>query len=230
MAGRISYLGGIVTQGLVLDLDAAKRDSYAGVGTAWNDISGNQNNGTLVNGPTFNSGNGGSIVFDGVNDYVDCGNILSNPSSFTLCTWFKSSNTSQTNKGILGRWGGSSTPNTGYMLWIDVLTNPGRLALPINAAPHLTGTTDIRTGAWFYLSGTFNGTTATIYVNGISEGSQSESAISISNNTFDLGRYVDNGGNGQYVQGNISQTQVYNRALSATEILQNYNATKGRYL
>ena len=62
MAGRIAYYGGIVKDGLILDLDAAKRDSYPSSGTVWNDISGFQNNGTLINGPTFNSSNSGNIV------------------------------------------------------------------------------------------------------------------------------------------------------------------------
>ena len=70
MAGRVAYYGNIVKNGLILDMDAAKRDSYPGTGTAWNDISGFQYNGTLTNGPTFNSSNGGSIVFDGVDDRV----------------------------------------------------------------------------------------------------------------------------------------------------------------
>ena len=62
--------GKIVTNGLVLSLDAADRNSYPGTGTTWRDMSGNGNNGTLTDGPTFNSNNGGSIVFDGTNDYV----------------------------------------------------------------------------------------------------------------------------------------------------------------
>ena len=104
MAGRISYLGGIVTQGLVLDLDAAKRDSYVGVGTAWNDISGNGNNGTLTNGPTFNSNNGGSIVFDGVDDYV----TFLNNSTFqinagTVSVWFKTTNAGSGFRSIIAK-------------------------------------------------------------------------------------------------------------------------------
>ena len=66
----------IVTNGLVLCLDAADKKSYPGTGTTWFDRSGNGNNGILVNSPTFNSGNGGSIVFVGHNDYVNCGTIL----------------------------------------------------------------------------------------------------------------------------------------------------------
>jgi hypothetical protein len=61
----------IVTDGLVLCLDAANRKSYPGTGTAWNDLSGNGNNGTLVNGPTFSSANGGNLSFDGTNDYTE---------------------------------------------------------------------------------------------------------------------------------------------------------------
>ena len=71
MAGRIAYYGNLIANKPILCLDAAKKDSYPGTGTAWNDISGNGNNGTLTNGPTFTTGSGGSIVFDGVNDYVD---------------------------------------------------------------------------------------------------------------------------------------------------------------
>jgi hypothetical protein len=88
MAGRIAYYGVIVSNCLVLSLDAAKRDSYPGTGTTWNDISGNRNNGTLTNGPTFNSGNGGSIVFDGTNDYVQT-NYDAALTDFTACVWFK---------------------------------------------------------------------------------------------------------------------------------------------
>ena len=76
MAGRIAYYGGIVTDGLVLHLDAAKRDSYPGSGTVWRDLSGNGNNGTLVNGPAFDRDSGnGSLVFDGVDDYAFKNNI-----------------------------------------------------------------------------------------------------------------------------------------------------------
>ncbi len=73
MAGRIAYYGNIVRDGLVLDLDAAKRDSYPGSGTSWRDIAGGVITGSLINGPTFDGNNGGSIVFDGADDYVNLG-------------------------------------------------------------------------------------------------------------------------------------------------------------
>jgi len=83
MAGRIAYTGGIVTNGLVLNLDAAKRDSYPGSGTIWRDIAGGTATGSLINGPVFNSNNGGYISFDGTNVYGDIGNILFNSASVT---------------------------------------------------------------------------------------------------------------------------------------------------
>ena len=83
-----NYSPKISTDGLVLCLDAANTKSYPGSGTVWSDLSRGGNNGTLTNGPTFNSGNGGSIVFDGVNDYVDCGvSNISLPINITLISW-----------------------------------------------------------------------------------------------------------------------------------------------
>jgi hypothetical protein len=80
------YSPAIVTSGLVLCLDAANRKSYSGTGTTWSDLSGNNYNGTLTNGPTFNGANGGSIVFDSTDDFVNVGNI-GTITSFTVLVW-----------------------------------------------------------------------------------------------------------------------------------------------
>jgi hypothetical protein len=88
MAGRVSYYGNIVKDGLVLDLDAAKLQSYPRTGTLWNDISGNNYVGVLTNGPTFNSSNGGSVVFDGVDDFIEFGDVLDlGTNSLTVSHW-----------------------------------------------------------------------------------------------------------------------------------------------
>ena len=89
MAGRISYTGGVITNNLVLNLDAAKNDSYPAINNGWRDISGNQNNGTLINGPLFNNENNGSIAFDGIDDYVILPSSISNniQSSVTLMSF-----------------------------------------------------------------------------------------------------------------------------------------------
>jgi hypothetical protein len=83
MATQYTF-GKIVTDGLVLALDAADRNSYVGGSTVWNDVSGNNYTGSLVNGPTFSNN---SIVFDGVDDYVDCGLSTFQPTQITLSVW-----------------------------------------------------------------------------------------------------------------------------------------------
>ena len=217
MAGRISYYGNIVKDGLVLDLDAAKRDSYPGTGTAWNDISGFRNNGVLINGPTFNSGNGGSIVFDGSNDYVNLGNPTSlNILNFTVCIWSKSSTFTDYQNLIFKGDGGAGQ----YGIAINSL---GQWTVQ----PNVSFISDTLTlNAWNFLVGTYNGTQITAYRNGEQK---TQYSISQTNrgNTITIGGDIVNN---RYLNGSISQTLIYNRALSATEVLQNYNATKGRYL
>ena len=81
----------IVTDGLILYLDAANTKSYISGSTDWYDLTTYNNDGTLTNGPTFSSTNGGSIVFDGVNDYVQVNNsdILNPTQTITLSVWSK---------------------------------------------------------------------------------------------------------------------------------------------
>ena len=232
MAGRISYLGGIVTQGLVLDLDAAKRDSYVGTGTAWNDISGNRNNGTLVNGPTFDSSNGGSIVFDGVNDY-SIGNTpislnLSQP--VTINTWFYFNNFFPGNPRIIEcqdsnhsiqiiRDGSSNT----------ISTKNNNFQTGNNGTTWFTPTT----GVWYNVTCVWipSSSTTILYSNGVSQTGTFFSNIAAGNqpNKTVLGVRSDFQST-TWLNGRISVVQIYNRALSASEILQNYNATKTRYL
>ncbi len=214
MAGRITYYGGIVTQGLVLALDAAKRDSYAGTGTAWNDISGNRYNGALINGPTFNSSNGGSIVFDGVDDYTSVSpNILS---VNTVCGWFRSTSTSGFRR--LWQWGINE-----FSAYLNSGTYDLRIIYKQNDSP--TGYS-FSANTWTNVAATYNGTTLNVYIAGTQIFSSTRLPAS-SNNQILIGSTI---GGTQNWNGNISQTLVYDRALSATEVLQNYNATKGRYL
>ena len=222
MAGRIAYYGGIVTNGLVLNLDAAKQDSYPRTGTTWRDISGNQNNGTLVNGPTFNSDNGGNIVFDGVNDYVQ---LLATPSSLitsnvTISSWFNTSNTTQ--QMIIGNSGGSSR------FYIETFNRSGTLVAHWGIGSQqnsLTSNAIITTNSWVNYSMTYDGNIAIGYLNGLTTDSTSIGNQTYTNNTLRVGLWV----NTLYFKGNISQVTTYNRALTAQEVLQNYNATKSRY-
>ena len=166
--------GRIVTDGLVLSLDAADQNSYPGSDTTWNDLSGNGNNGTLVNGPTFNSANGGSIVFDGTSQYIDCGSsslLNFGTGNYTLGAWFKT-NTS-IRRTILSRfdYDGLGTIERGY--YIDILsTGKIRTAFETNGSNYrlADSNTSVNTNNYFYVTATrTNTTTINIYVNGIFE-------------------------------------------------------------
>jgi hypothetical protein len=118
----------IVTNGLVLYLDAANRISYVSGSTAWNDMSGFSNNGTLVNGPTFNTGDGGSIVFDGVNDYITLGtqNLIS--TDFTINLWFNAT-TNTTKEHFIISLGYSNNPS--FLITQDTQNN-GESSYPLS--------------------------------------------------------------------------------------------------
>lgn len=220
MAGRISYLGGIVTNGLVLDLDAAKRDSYAGTGTAWNDISGNRNNGTLTNVPTFNSANGGSIVFDGVDDLCT---FSSSPSNVvTVSIWLNLTTitnapiilASSTNIYDSGTWNWSMYIFSSTFFIRGNAGPTGQISTPAS--------TLLNTWTNWVLVRNDGNNICRVYRNGVLFGTSNES--SSTNNPIKIANIATN-----YYNGRISQTLIYNRALSATEVLQNYNATRGRF-
>ena len=236
MAGRVAYYGGIVKDGLVLNLDAAKRDSYPGTGTTWRDISGNQLTGSLVNGPTFNPDNGGSIVFDGSNDYISTTiptvrSLTGTRSSISI--WFRAVNT--TTRGVLiADWDSTGGPLTcrleisGFLL--SSRTIGGNINSPGGAVTPIQSTTLLLNNTWYNVVIQYDGTNSTLYLNGNLEASlvtTERGSNPTGNNSVSIGR----GGafNGLYLNGNIAQTLIYNRALTAQEVLQNYNATKGRF-
>ena len=228
MAGRIAYYGGIVTNGLVLDLDAAKKDSYPGTGTAWNDISGNLNNGTLINGPTFNSGNGGSIVFDGVDDYAQVSNNTTlNPTSGTISIWFKYTSVSGIAASIIGKHDVASSLN-GYNIY---LSPTGIISAQIknnSQTTNVASTPAISSNTWRNIILTYiSGTSHALYDN--STLNSSGSCVSFTISTQPL-RMVDSADSfWGLMAGNISNVQIYNRALSASEINQNFQATRARF-
>jgi hypothetical protein len=219
MATRYNYTGNIVTQGLVLNLDAAKTDSYPGTGTTWRDLSGFNNNGTLINGPTFSGlGKQASIVFDGSNDLIriNNGDGINLTNIFTTFIWvqFNSYNT------VL--LGSSDFGDSGYPLYVENANN-----LYIAAGGTFTGisTANLSINQWFYLTVVRNNTSITWYRNGINIGTSTLGSSS-SNILKAVGAY----NNITFpLNGNISSTQIYNRALSSTEITQNFNALRGRY-
>lgn len=216
----------IVLDGLALYLDAANQKSYPGSGTIWNDLSGNGNNGTLVNGPTFDSGNNGSIVFDGVNDFVNLNQpaVSFSPNRWTICVWMKPNNKSSR----------FLTPNSVGIDQYLVYNNANqRVDVRIASSADTNertraGTTNtINIGQWSYSCVSIDNLNIKIYANSLLTNEYTET-ISIAN-WSGLWRLGQRGNNTNFYEGLFSNFLVYNRALTPEEILQNYNATKGRY-
>jgi hypothetical protein len=218
----------IVTNGLVLNLDAGFTPSYPRSNTTWYDISLSGNNGTLTNGPTFNSDNGGSIVFDGSDDYgvTSPTNFTAN-NDFTYEIWVKSDQYI-TSRGILGNKGYWSTGGQGAVIgnisqpqtiYGYVTTNTGHFDISSNVGPTYGWTNVImrrsNNDLRFFINGAQQGSTQTI-----------SGTVTDVSDKFWLGSY--NNGNTPWL-GNMAIARVYNRALTSTEILQNYNAQKGRF-
>jgi len=217
----------IVNSGLVLCLDAADKKSYSGSGTAWNDLSGNNLNGTLTNGPTFSSANGGSIVLDGTDDYVNCGNSGILPvNSGSICAWVKTSSPGSSFRGIITKQGN-------YGLFI----NDGTLVTYDWANDQTRSTGDnIANGNWYNVVLTFTNNVGTpsnnalVYLNG---SLRLTTTIKFQSNVenLELGRGGSSGGGPgiQQLNGSIAAASIYSTILTATEVTQNFNAARARY-
>jgi hypothetical protein len=225
----------IVRSGLVLAVDAADKNSYRGAGTIWNDLSGNSNTGTLVNSPTFSNTKGGTITFNGTNQYVNVQNStsLQVADTFTLCAWVYATT-------LAARYAIFSTRvNNPAGSWQLEIGSTGIGSLSVNriaftgVGTWLAETFDnvLTTNTWYNicLTKVNNATNGGIfYINGTSVTNRQTNAYTISNNA-DAKRIATSTGAIELFPGNISQTLLYNRALSAAEILRNYNATKTRF-
>jgi hypothetical protein len=223
----------IATDGLVLCLDAANTKSYPGIGDVWSDLSGLENNGTLVNGPTFSSDNNGSLIFDGIDDYVDCGTVSQVGSSLTGLTvsvWYK---VGANRVGIIAENGTGFDTNTFYL----AQENGANLSFVVaNSSGHyqrIYGTSSYTIGNWYNFVGVWSsGLSLLAYING-QDTSQSLlspfgnlSSVRSGNSNLFIARRP---GGSLNTKGTISQVSIYNRALTVQEIQQNYLATKSRY-
>jgi hypothetical protein len=232
--------GDIVRDGLVFYVDAANPRSYVSGSTIWNDLSRGGNNGTLTNGPTFNSGNGGSIVFDGTNNYVNnIGNInsfsfIQNTGIYTLSAWVKPA-VLGTNMYFAGNNSGTRSEKGFYFgkqttndCWLTI-TNGGGSNWVLN---HSVANFFLNTTEWVNVICVGNGTINQFYRNGIAFGGTSNITnltTGTSSQVLVLGSINNVLAFNYWWSGNISSFQIYNRALSSTEILQNFNATRARF-
>ena len=228
--------------GLVLCLDAGNVKSYLGSGTTWTDLSGNGNSGTLVNGVGYNSGNLGSLVFDGVDDYISLPNagirnlLSTNCTISVICSY-------STKVGLLfptligslsfgGNWVGwrlvfdASNRNLEFTNASGVNgSNQSSLDFNyifpdnINQFTHVSCT-------WIASTGAKNN-----YINGVLTNSTASSTYGFGENTTEGVRIssLSNGQGDNFFSGRVANTLLYNRALTAAEIQQNFNALKGRF-
>jgi len=232
MAGRIAYYGNIVRDGLVLNLDAAKQDSYPGSGTIWRDITNGVITGSLINGPTFNPSNFGSIVFDGVDDNVNCGNILFNSASVSTIDIWVNFPSMAVNRYIMSKGSAGDGIYT-FIMNTGLGPSGGGSSYVRFSMGNQTGTTStiieysfLNFNQWYNFTFTYDGSFVTGYRNAATPISRSLSG-NLHTNTSPISLGVDK--YGSYGAANISSFKIYNRALSASEITQNYNAQKGRY-
>jgi|688.fasta_scaffold196363_3 hypothetical protein len=226
----IDYTTPIVLNGLVLYLDAGNPLSYPGTGTIWNDLSNFGNNGTLINGPTFNSGNGGNIVFDGTNDFVNCGTGVGKPVNFTISTWIKPNAWNNcgivfsTNGQPLNHWGLWGRVNGNFEVYVSNGSSfqGANTSLPWSSV-------SIPNSGFTNITITVDGSLIKIFKNSLQVGgnlTQTIQQVGSSNNLL-IGQTAAD--SGYYYNGSVAEVLVYNRALSSTEILENYNATKSRF-
>lgn len=241
-------LNGLVTDGLVLALDAGRTLSYSGSGTTWTDLSDNSNNGTLTNGPTFSSDNFGAIVFDGTDDFVTLGTQINSDITTTNVTisfwayidstaadevfvsmenlvvgqplgiWYDTSSTYQVQNTGSGDVGGGST---------NVITTAVTDAS--SEKRFTTSNNALSANTWYNIVVVLDVTNNEFYtyINGVEE------AKWVSNNTSGGIKSTTNdfriAGASPYLDGRISQFLVYTKALTATEVTQNFNTLRGRY-
>jgi hypothetical protein len=213
----------VVTGNLSMYLDAGVTSSYPGTGTAWTDLSGNNRNGTLTNGPTYSSADGGSIVFDGTNDFVQCtGSITATAATFV--SWIRRNGTQGSYDGILFSRGSNVTgmqfqsSNQLSYMWngaVNTYTWQSGLIVP-DLTWCMVAVSVISTSATAYLCQSGGITSA---INTVSHTSTTLDDIKIGQEDF----------GGRFFTGNIATAMIYDRALSADEISQNFNALRGRY-
>ena len=235
----VGYNPKIVTDGLVLALDAANLKSYSGSGTTWTDLSSNSNTGTLTNSPTYSSNDGGYIDFDGTNDYVQLSassDLNFGTGNFTIEGWFNKGATTA-NLALLCSNKYYINGNNGN--WILRISSATQIAFATydgianQEYGEFSASTSLNTWHHFALVREGTGTNETkFYLDGVLKGSMtvSKSLTDAGTNGLRIGEESDSGPGNAPFNGGISNVKIYKgKGLTASEVLQNYNALKGRY-
>ena len=220
----------IITEGLILHLDAGNSSSYSGSGTTWTDLTGSGNNATLKNGVTYSSANQGYFTFDGVNDYADVSGAQTLAGA-TFAGWMYRDGSQGYYDGIfIGRIGSQSTNGVHFF---DTTNNLG-YTWNGHADTYLynSGLT-IPNQEWCMFAVSISSSSANLYLYQSSGLTTATNSVSHSSSSFvgnlDIGRDDFASPAPRYMKGRIAAVYLYNRALSSSEIQSNYNANKGRY-
>jgi len=200
-------------------------------------MSGQNNNGALVNGVGYSSSNGGALTFDGINDYVNCGNssTFNQTNALTLSTWVKINSLSSQTALIGKQW--CNLNQHSYFLYVDT---QGKLVFDTANSgvcngyfSTYTSTNSLSINTWYNVVISFTNTSIKIYLNSqLISGSLNgiNTSLFVSTSPVLLGTYRSLSGNyGSMLNGSMGSTLMYNKALSTSEITQNYNATKTRF-
>jgi hypothetical protein len=214
----------VVTTGLQLYLDAGNASSYPGSGTTWTDLSVNGRNGTLTNDPTYSATNGGSIVFDGSNDFVQCSGSLT-VTAATFVTWIRRNGNQGQYDGILFSRGTTATTGMDFQVSNQIgytwngagNTYAWQSGLVV---PDLT---------WCMIAVSVTSTAATAYLCQTSGITTSTNTVSHTSSLIDDIKIARDEFSTRYFTGNIAIAQLYNIALSADQIAQNFAADRGRF-
>lgn len=234
-----AYSPKIVTDGLVFAVDAANKKSYTSGSSTWVDLAGSNNNGTLINTPGYDTGNGGGITFDMTDEYVSCTNSNSltiTGSSITFEAAFKTnySVTDGNGNAILSKRYHYTSNGVSFLLWHvqgdyligQIETGNGRYTVNSSAVP------DINDNIPHIAQVTYNGSTLYMYLDGIQVDSITASGNILNQNVnlfVGTGHWTGNADSRYHFNGTIYYAKIYNKALTSTEITQNYNALKSRF-
>lgn len=221
-----SYGKSIVTEGLVLHVDAANAKSYPGSGTTWSDLTG-VHQGSINNGATYSSDNGGAIVFDGTDDEVDFGNNIPATNfeytdDFSLESWFVTNDTSNTFQQVIGK------------SYIDyrILLYGGKISFRLDANELTTLSGSLTAGEWTHMVATWEASTSTarVYQDGVLQTTTIDTAVNWTTYPYTNFKMGESGGESYNLDGKIAIGRAYSIKLSDEQVLQNYNAQKNRFL
>jgi hypothetical protein len=262
ISSNITNSGGViqnyptaVQNGIVLWLDAGRSQSFYDVNyydcgygcqyyasnpgctncnIQWNDISPSYCRGQFLNSPTFSFNNGGAVVFDGINDYVQINNFNNKPSAQITCeAWIKPTRASVGTGTIRG--GVISATSNMYFGIIDSIDGGSTMSLHwannTNNGSQRPGSVagSIPNNAWSYIAGTYDGSTSRAYINGVEVWSAAQTGT-VPDSTYVVGTYGAGLTDGVHnFNGHIAIARIYNRGLSGAEVLQNYNVDRGRF-